>query len=185
MKQRDPSGSLPSLCFTTWRELPPSQWSHGNRVHGKSIPRARMTDDQDSIELNWLAEIRLKSVFNHISLQPVCSKTARKWSLWGREKFPILRHRHRVIIDEQLHSFDASLERPHWPLHCHSQYNFRAERCTDAPANSTHSGPVLHPLSMYFVLMKILSHTSAKKTTERLKGFKFGYFQVISWQWRG
>ena len=54
---------------------------------------------------------------------------------------------------------------------------------------SIFSGPVSHLLSMLRVLMKILSHTSAKKKAKRLKGFKFGAFigrfQAASWQWRG
>ena len=55
--------------------------------------------------------------------------------------------------------------------------------------NSTFSSPITHLLSVRCVLMKILSKASAKKKTERLKGFKFctfiGRFQVTSWQWRG
>ena len=43
--------------------------------------------------------------------------------------------------------------------------------------------PITHLLSMLCVLMKIVSHASAKKKTERFKGFKFrtviGRFQVI------
>ena len=43
--------------------------------------------------------------------------------------------------------------------------------------------------SVLCVLMKILSHASAKKKTKILKGFKFGTFigrfQMTSWQSRG
>ena len=43
---------------------------------------------------------------------------------------------------------------------------FRAERCTDSPANSIFPGPIAtHPLSVLCVLMKVLSHASAKKKT--------------------
>ena len=48
--------------------------------------------------------------------------------------------------------------------------------------------PMTHLLSMLCVLIKILSHDSAKKKTERLKVFRFrafiGCFQVTSWEWR-
>ena len=41
---------------------------------------------------------------------------------------------------------------------------------------------------MLCVLMKILSHASLKRKTERLKDYKFrtviGRFHVTSWQWR-
>ena len=57
-----------------------------------------------------------------------------------------------------------------------SMYNFRAKRCMDTPANSICSSPVTHLLSMPCVLVKILSHTSAKKKTKRLQGFKFHTF---------
>ena len=61
---------------------------------------------------------------------------------------------------------------------------FRAERCTDAPENGV--GPITHLLSLLRVVMKVLSHASAKKKTKRLKGFKvrvcIGSFQVKSWQ---
>ena len=71
-------------------------------------------------------------------------------------------------------------------LHCSDLYNFRAERCTDAPANSIFSGPMTHLLSVLCVSVKILSHASAKKKTKRLKDFKFrtfiGGFQVTSLQ---
>ena len=43
---------------------------------------------------------------------------------------------------------------------------FRAERWTDAPVNSLFSAPMTHLLSMVCVLMKILSHASAKKKTK-------------------
>ena len=46
--------------------------------------------------------------------------------------------------------------------------DFRAERCTDAPANGIFSFPITHLLSMQHILMKVLSHTSVKKKTERL-----------------
>ena len=39
--------------------------------------------------------------------------------------------------------------------------------------NSKFSGPLTHPFSVLCVLMKILSHTSVKNKTERLKGFRF------------
>ena len=55
-------------------------------------------------------------------------------------------------------------------------YNFRAERCTDAPPNSIFSGPITHLLSVLRVLMKILSHASAKKKT---KGLKVSDFAVL------
>ena len=46
--------------------------------------------------------------------------------------------------------------------------------------------PMTHLLSMLCVLIKILSHDSAKKKTERLKVFRFrafiGCFQVTSWE---
>ena len=62
--------------------------------------------------------------------------------------------------------------------------NFRAQRCTDAPANSLFSGPVTHLFSMLWVLMKILSHANVKKKTKMPKSFKFrnfiGCFQVTS-----
>jgi len=54
---------------------------------------------------------------------------------------------------------------------------FLAERCTDAPANSMFSSSVMHLLSMLWVLMKILSHTSAKKKTKMLK------FQISQFYW--
>ena len=43
------------------------------------------------------------------------------------------------------------------------------ERCTYAPENSIFTGPLT-------LLFSILSHTSAKKKAERLKGFKFRTF---------
>ena len=59
-------------------------------------------------------------------------------------------------------------------------------KCMHASANSIFSGPVTHLLSMLWVLMKTISHASAKKKTKRVKRFKFGTFidsfQVISWQ---
>ena len=62
---------------------------------------------------------------------------------------------------------------------------FRVERCTDR-GTCKFSGPVTHLLSTLSVLMKVLSRASAKRKTERLKGFKFltitGRFQVTSWQ---
>ena len=62
--------------------------------------------------------------------------------------------------------------------------NFRAERCTDVPANSIYSGPVTLLPSMLCNWMKILSRANAKKKTKGLKGFKFrtliGRFQVTS-----
>ena len=54
--------------------------------------------------------------------------------------------------------------------------NFRGLLCTDAPSDSVFSGPVTHLLLMLCVLMKILSHASAKTKTKRLKGFKFRTF---------
>ena len=54
--------------------------------------------------------------------------------------------------------------------------NFRAERCTHAPVNSTFSGSITHLLSMLCILMKIPSHTGAKKKTKRLRGFQTCYF---------
>ena len=50
--------------------------------------------------------------------------------------------------------------------------------------------PILQHLFLKLcALMEILSHTSAKKTTKRLKRFKFhtltGCFQATSWQWWG
>ena len=47
--------------------------------------------------------------------------------------------------------------------------NFRAERCTDVPANSIYSTPITRLLSMLCVLMKILLHASAKKKSKSLK----------------
>ena len=58
---------------------------------------------------------------------------------------------------------------------------FPGKRCTDALVKSIFSGPTTHLLS---ILMKLLSHVSAKKKTKRLKGFKFrtfiGRFQVTT-----
>ena len=55
---------------------------------------------------------------------------------------------------------------------------FGAERCSDSPAKQC----VFSRIEMLCLLMKILSHASAKKKTKRLKGFKFrtviGRFQV-------
>ena len=39
--------------------------------------------------------------------------------------------------------------------------------------NAIFSGPIINLLSLLCVLMKILSHASAKKKTKRLKGFEF------------
>ena len=54
------------------------------------------------------------------------------------------------------------------------------------PCMQTFSSPVMHLLSMIYVLMKILSQASAKIETKRLKDFKFltvsGGFQVAWWQ---
>ena len=64
--------------------------------------------------------------------------------------------------------------------------NVRAERCTDAPANSIFSSPITHLLSMLYGLTKILSHAGTKKKTKGLEGFRFrsfiGRFPVTSWQ---
>ena len=46
------------------------------------------------------------------------------------------------------------------------------------PANSLFSGSISHLLSLLCVLIKILSHSSAKKKTEKLKGFDF---RTFSW----
>ena len=61
---------------------------------------------------------------------------------------------------------------------------FRAERCTDTHANSIVSVPLTRfAFNAVCVLMKILSHASAKKKTQKLKGFKFrtfmDHFRVI------
>ena len=40
-------------------------------------------------------------------------------------------------------------------------------KCMHASANSIFSGPLTHLLSVLWVLMKILSHASAKKKTKR------------------
>ena len=53
---------------------------------------------------------------------------------------------------------------------------FRAERFPDARANSVFSDPTTRLLSMLCVLMKILSHATAKKKTKWLKGFIFCTF---------
>ena len=67
--------------------------------------------------------------------------------------------------------------------------NVQAERCTDAPANRIFSGPMTHLLSMLHVSMKILSHASAKKKTQTVKGVKLctfiGRFQMTLRQIRG
>ena len=55
-------------------------------------------------------------------------------------------------------------------------YNFCAERCSDLPPNSIFFDPIAHLLSVLCVLMKIVSHTSEKKQTKRLKGLKFHTF---------
>ena len=49
----------------------------------------------------------------------------------------------------------------------------------DAPTNSVFSSPVTHLLSVLCVLMKILSHTSVKKKTKRLRGSNFTLLLVI------
>ena len=65
---------------------------------------------------------------------------------------------------------------------------FVGEKCTDAPANNSLiiSDPISHLFSVLCVLMKILSHASARNKTKRQKGFRFptviGCFQVTSWQ---
>ena len=55
-----------------------------------------------------------------------------------------------------------------------------------ADANGVFSFPITHLLSMQCILMKVLSHTSVKKKTERLKHFKFhtftGHFRLTSQQ---
>ena len=51
--------------------------------------------------------------------------------------------------------------------------------------NSIFSGPITHLLSMLCVVIKVLSHASAKRKQNGLKGFKFptfiGHFQATSW----
>ena len=49
-------------------------------------------------------------------------------------------------------------------------------KCTDMPVNSPFSGSKSHLPSVFCVLMKILSHASAKKKTKRLKGLEFRTF---------
>ena len=64
--------------------------------------------------------------------------------------------------------------------------NLRAGSSTDTSADSIFFGPVTHQLSesMLCVLVKTLSHFSAKKKTKRIKAFKFrifmGRFQTTS-----
>ena len=58
-------------------------------------------------------------------------------------------------------------------------YNFRAKRCTDAPANCIFSGPVTRLLLVLCLLIKILSHASAKKKTKSLKDSNFTLLVVI------
>ena len=41
------------------------------------------------------------------------------------------------------------------------------------PAKRIYSGPIIHLLSVLRILMKILSHASAKKKTKGLKDVKF------------
>ena len=63
---------------------------------------------------------------------------------------------------------------------------FRPEMCTDAPSDSIFSGPATYVLAILCVLMKVLSHASAKKKTKMHKCFKFrtvnGRLQVTSCQ---
>ena len=55
----------------------------------------------------------------------------------------------------------------------------------DIPENSLFSGSISDLLSVLSILMKSLSHASAKKTTKRLKGLELCFFnggsQVASW----
>ena len=66
---------------------------------------------------------------------------------------------------------------------------FRAENCTNTPANGKYFDSITNLISTLYVSMQILSHTKAQMTQKkkkRLKHFKFrtftGCFQVTSWQ---
>ena len=59
------------------------------------------------------------------------------------------------------------------------QTKFRAEICTDAPSDSTFSGPATYVLAILCVLMKILSHASAKKKTKMLNLSNFALLMVV------
>ena len=95
-------------------------------------------------------------------------------------------------------TFNTGFLSERWAAKCYSIYinPFTApackisgqKTCMDVPANSIFSGPITSTLILY-LLIKVRSCASAKKNTERLKGFRFctliGHFQVTLWQWRG
>ena len=65
--------------------------------------------------------------------------------------------------------------------------NFRAERCTDAPADSVFSGPITSFFNaMRFDEDPFTCHCEKEDRKKTLKGFKFcaliGRFQVTPWQ---
>ena len=60
---------------------------------------------------------------------------------------------------------------------------FLGRKCTDIPANSRFSGSILilllHLFSVLCILMKILSHASAKKKTKTEKGLRVSNFALL------
>ena len=56
---------------------------------------------------------------------------------------------------------------------------FRAEMCTAAPSDSIFSGPATYVLAILCVLMKVLSHASAKRKQKCISVSNFALLMVV------